>query len=133
MLDFICWIRIQQTSQYSRNSQVRTKRISDNKTDECVPRTTNSENSIHEQTYVCQYTTTLYVDSSQISKDELTSDADPPTDISCKQIFCSKCIYLLQQGIWGKCLMLLLLHFSQAREIPRTLHCSFLLLWLLIC
>lgn len=38
---------------------------------------------------------TMYVHSSQTSKDELASDAEPPADVNCKFIFCVKCIYML--------------------------------------
>lgn len=80
-----------------------------------------------------QYTTTLYVHSSQISKGDLTSDADPPADTSWKQIFFVLNTYVCyNEGSGENASCCLLLHLSQATEIPKTLHCSFLLLLILI-
>lgn len=47
----------------------------------------------------------MYAHSSQISKDELTSDADPTADISCKYVFWVNAYTCCNRGSGGKYLI----------------------------
>lgn len=84
-------------------------------TDLCVP--------VYDYT-VCSFKSNI--------KEWTKSDADPPADINCKQIFCAKYIYVCYNGgSEENASYCLLLHLSQTIEIPKPLDYSFLLLLLI--